>query len=127
MVGLDQNGELAFFAGVASLDAALLPADAATAPEGAIFETAPAREALMDDIAVRLKQHGGAGLFIDYGFDKTAVGDTLQAMKNHAYNDVLANPGVADITSHVYLDVLARIFSRHGLAYNLPTQGRFLL
>jgi len=127
MVGLDQNGELAFFAGVASLDAALLPADAATAPEGAIFETAPAREALMDDIAVRLKQHGGAGLFIDYGFDKTAVGDTLQAMKSHAYDDVLANPGEADITSHVDFDALARISRRHGLAYTLTTQGEFLL
>ena len=127
MVGLDKDGELAFFAGAASVDAGLLPADAATAPEGAVFEAAPARDALMDQIAERLKQLGGAGLFIDYGFEKTAVGDTLQAVKNHTYDDVLAHPGEADITSHVDFDALSRVARSHGLTCLLTTQGEFLL
>ena len=126
-VGLDGNGELAFFAGAASIDLALLPADAAIAPEGAIFETAPSREALMDHIAERLKRLGGAGLFIDYGFEQTAVGDTLQAVKNHAYEDVLANPGQADITSHVDFDALTRVARSHSLTCSFTTQGEFLL
>jgi SAM-dependent MidA family methyltransferase len=40
-------------------------------------------------------------LAIDYGFAGPAVGDTLQAVKAHSYVDVLAEPGAADLTSHV--------------------------
>ena len=39
------------------------------------------------------KRNGGAALVIDYGFAGPAAGDTLQAMKAHAYADVLAEPG----------------------------------
>ena len=127
LVGLDETGELAFFAGAGSLDGTLLPADAEAAPDGAIFETAPAREALIDTIAERLKRQGGAGLFIDYGFERSATGETLQAVKRHVYDDVLAHPGAADITSHVDFDALARVARRHGLACPLMTQGDFLL
>lgn len=127
VVGLNDAGELAFFAGYGAPDDTVLPPDAAAAPEGAIFEWAPAREALMDTIAERLKQQGGAGLFIDYGFERSAIGDTLQAVKRHAYDDVLASPGEADITSHVDFDALSRIAPGHGLTTRLATQGDFLL
>src|SRR5690606_12134410 len=46
MVGLDDDDRLAFFAGAASLDAALLPQDARDAPQGSIVELSPARSAL---------------------------------------------------------------------------------
>lgn len=127
VVGMDENGELAFFAAPGSLDKTLLPADAQTAPEGMVFEIAPAREALMDAIAERLRRQGGAGLFIDYGFRRSATGETLQAVKQHAYDDVLANPGEADITSHVDFDALMRVARGHGLKCQLMTQGDFLL
>ena len=127
VVGLNDAGELAFFAGYGAPDDTVLPPDAPVAPEGAIFEWAPAREALMELIAERLKQQGGAGLFIDYGFERSATGDTLQAVKRHAYDDVLASPGEADITSHVDFDALARVAQGHGLTTRLTTQGDFLL
>jgi SAM-dependent MidA family methyltransferase len=127
MVGLDDAGELAFFAGYGVPDETVLPPDAASAPEGAIFEWAPAREALMEVIAERLKRYGGAGLFIDYGFERSAIGDTLQAVKRHVYDDVLASPGEADITSHVDFGALARVAQGHGLSARLTTQGEFLL
>lgn len=127
MVGLDSNNELAFMAGMGSLDASLLTGDGGQAPEGVIVEIAPAREALMDLIAERLKNHGGAGLFIDYGFERSSTGDTLQAVKRHGYDDVLAHPGEADITSHVDFDALARVARAHGLTDWLMTQGDFLL
>ena len=100
-IGLDQAGELRFVAGPGAPDPSLLPPDAATAPDGAVVELAPARTALMDAIAMRIASHGGAGLFIDYGHLRSAVGDTLQAIRAHRYEDVLDNPGEADLTAHV--------------------------
>jgi SAM-dependent MidA family methyltransferase len=127
MVGLSDGGELAFVAGAAGLDPALLPPDAATAAEGAIVEVAPAREALMEEIAARIARQGGAGLFIDYGHLQPAVGDTLQALARHRHEDVLASPGQADLTAHVDFAALAAVAARHGLAARLETQGDFLL
>jgi SAM-dependent MidA family methyltransferase len=127
MVGLDGNGDLSFFAGAASLDRSLLPLSAHDAPEGTIFEVAPARSALMDIIAARIAKDGGAGLFFDYGHLEPGVGDTLQAMKGHAYQDIFASPGEADLTSHVDFAALAAVARNHGLVASLATQGEFLL
>lgn len=127
VVGLDDNNELAFFAGAGSIDLALLPAASATAPEGSIAEIAPARSALMQAIAERLAAEGGAGLFIDYGYCEPGLGDTLQAVRGHVYTDVLANPGEADLTAHVDFAALAAAAKNHGLAAHMTTQGGFLL
>ena len=127
VVGLSEKGELQFMAGAAALDPALLPADAGSAPQGAVFEVAPAREALMETIAERIARGGGAGLFIDYGHLESGIGDTLQALRAHSYDDVLAHPGEADITSHVDFARLTQAARRHGLSASLMTQGDFLL
>lgn len=127
MVALDEAGELTFWVGAAGIDPALLPRDAGEAPEGAIFEAAPAREALIDEIAARIARHGGAGLFIDYGHLQPGFGDTLQAVRAHAFDGVLANPGAADLTSHVDFAVLADVARSHGLRARMMTQGEFLL
>ena len=127
VVGLDDEGELTFMAGAAGADPALLPPGAEEAPQGAIAELAPAREALMDAICERLALDGGAGLFIDYGYAAPAVGDTLQALRGHGYDDVFAHPGEADITAHVDFARLAAVAGRHGLEAGLLTQGTFLL
>lgn len=127
MVGLDRDDNLVFLAGAGGVDPALLPPDAQAAPDGAIAELAPARAATMNAIAGRIAAKGGAGLFIDYGYAKPAVGDTLQALLKHAYDDVLAHPGGADLTSHVDFSALAREAVAHGLDTSLLTQGDFLL
>ncbi|MBR2687160.1 MAG: class I SAM-dependent methyltransferase [Aquamicrobium sp.] len=127
MVGLNANGELAFFAGAASLDPALLPADAEGAPNGAIVELAPARSALMQTIAEHIATRGGVGLFFDYGHLQPGVGDTLQALRNHQYEDVLASPGEADLTAHVDFAALAASTRTAGLRADTTTQGSFLL
>jgi SAM-dependent MidA family methyltransferase len=127
MIGLDDANGLRFFAGAGSLDPTLLSDDAAGAPQGAIVEIAPARAALMATIAERLAAHGGAGLFIDYGHLQPGVGDTLQALRKHKHDDVLANPGEADLTAHVDFAALAAIVRAHGLDAHLSTQGDFLL
>ncbi|MEI9419435.1 SAM-dependent methyltransferase, partial [Mesorhizobium sp. Cs1321R2N1] len=71
--------------------------------------------------------HGGAGLFLDYGHPRPGVGDTLQALRRHNHEDVLANPGEADLTSHVDFAALAATVRAHGLGAHLSTQGNFLL
>lgn len=121
-VGLDADGALVFVAGPGTTDAPL-----PDAPNGAIFEIAPARNALMQEIAERISTHDGAGLFIDYGHLATGVGDTLQAMRAHAYVDVLATPGEADLTSHVDFAELGAASGAAGLQTRAMTQARFLL
>ncbi|MCR4265767.1 class I SAM-dependent methyltransferase [Nitratireductor sp. ZSWI3] len=131
VVGLNEDGGLAFMAGAGAPEAALLPPDAATAAEGAIAEIAPARSALMEEIAARIAARnpagGGAGLFIDYGYAIPATGDTLQALQGHAYADVLADPGRADLTAHVDFAALAAAARTKGLAAPVMEQGDFLL
>jgi SAM-dependent MidA family methyltransferase len=127
VVGLDKDKRLTFMAGAGAPDMALLPPDAADAPEGAIVELAPARTALMETIAQRLADHGGAALFIDYGYDEPGIGDTLQAVRRHEYDEVLAHPGEADLTAHVDFAALASVARSHGLTASVTTQGDFLL
>jgi len=83
---------------------------------------APASE-IMQEIGRRIAVHGGAALIVDYG-DWRALGDTLQALENHAPVDPLANPGRADLTAHVDFEALALAcpcsYSR------VVTQGVFL-
>lgn len=126
-IGLDGADELRFFAGAGSVDPALLPSDAENAPQGAIVEVAPARTALMATISERISSRGGAGLFPDYGYVRPGVGDTLQALRKHEHEDVLANPGEADLTAHVDFSALAAIVRAHGIDAHLSTQGEFLV
>jgi SAM-dependent MidA family methyltransferase len=127
VVALDETGSLQFAAGFAGIDAGLLPAGADASPEGAIFEAAPAREALMDEIAARIAARGGGVLFFDYGHLEPGLGDTLQALRRHAFDDPLAHPGEADLTSHVDFNALARVARSHGLSVSLHEQGQWLL
>ena len=88
----------------------------------------PARDALAAEIARRVVAFGGAALIVDYGHAETAPGDTLQAMRGHAFADPLAAPGEADLTAHVDFAALARRARAEGAAVHGPiTQGEFLL
>ncbi len=93
MIALDDKDEFHFVSGLGGIDPALLPQDHATAEEGAIFEAAPARTALMQEIASRIATTRGAALNIDYGHLESGFGDTLQAMLKHSFDDVFAHPG----------------------------------
>ncbi|NGO54395.1 class I SAM-dependent methyltransferase [Allomesorhizobium camelthorni] len=126
-VGLDPDGNLTFVAGAGAPDPSLLPPEAENAPEGAIIELSPARTALMETIAERIAKHGGAGLFFDYGYTTPALGDTLQALRKHRYDDSLAHPGEADLTAHVDFSALTAAAGNAGLDAHIMTQGEFLL
>lgn len=94
---------------------------------GALAEYSPASDAIINDIAARITDNGGAALFIDYGPAQSGLGDSLQAMKDHQYCDVLTTPGQADLTAHVDFERLATIAAKAGAnAYPITTQGAFL-
>lgn len=127
LIGLDEQDQFQFISGEAGIDKALLPDGHKNAPEGTIFEAAPARTALMQEIAQRIAATRGATLTIDYGHLQSGFGDTLQAMLKHAYDDVFAHPGEADLTSHVDFDMLERTARNCGCKTGTMTQGDFLL
>jgi SAM-dependent MidA family methyltransferase len=126
-VGLDDYGTLRFVAGAGGLDPARLPPAAHAAPDGAILELSPAREAMMDTIAASIARAGIAGLFFDYGHLEPGLGDTLQAVRRHQPAGVLDDPGAADLTTHVDFSALAGVARGHGLQAPAMTQGEFLL
>jgi NADH dehydrogenase [ubiquinone] 1 alpha subcomplex assembly factor 7 len=92
-----------------------------------IFEISPARENYISDISGRIKSQTGAGLIIDYGHDVSGFGDTLQAVKNHKYTDVLKECGEVDITSHVDFGRLKMLAEQSGLSVTLKSQRDFLI
>ncbi|MEN8919287.1 MAG: SAM-dependent methyltransferase [Octadecabacter sp.] len=91
---------------------------------GDIVEHCPALPAITQNIAQRIANHGGAALIIDYG-DWHSLGDTLQALQNHAPVDPFANAGDADITAHVDFEAIATNSSPAKYT-RLTPQGVFL-
>ncbi|SEP79515.1 SAM-dependent methyltransferase, MidA family [Faunimonas pinastri] len=121
-VGLGPDGALAFGLGSGRLD------NGPAAPDGTILELCPAGDAVMAEIAGRIRRHGGGALVVDYGHERSAPGETLQAMRGHAFADPLAEPGEADLTAHVDFGALRRRAEAEGAQTHGPlTQGRFLL
>jgi NADH dehydrogenase [ubiquinone] 1 alpha subcomplex assembly factor 7 len=105
---------------------ALLPAAPRSAPVGDTVEVAPAREAVLGALAARLVEDGGAMLIVDYGYDG-GHGDTLQAVRRHAFADALTAPGSADLTAHVDFAALRRAAESAGArAWGPVEQGVFL-
>jgi NADH dehydrogenase [ubiquinone] 1 alpha subcomplex assembly factor 7 len=85
-----------------------IPPNLMLSPVGSIFEYSEVALKLVTVVTESVLKYEGAALFIDYGYTKSAIGDTLQAVKNHKYHDPLSNPGYIDLTTHVNFEMLAR-------------------
>ena len=95
--------------------------------DGVIVEQSPAREEAVSAIATCRVQCGGAALVIDYGHERSAPGDTLQAVRGHRYVPTLIDAGEQDITSHVDFEALGRSASGVGAKVTpTVTQGDWL-
>ncbi|HKH26738.1 MAG TPA: SAM-dependent methyltransferase [Sphingomicrobium sp.] len=95
--------------------------------DGAIVEQSPAREQAVSAIATCLVQCGGVALVIDYGHERSAPGDTLQAVRGHRYVPTLIDAGEQDLTSHVDFEALGRAASEAGAKVTtVVTQGDWL-
>jgi len=122
LVGLGRNDQLVF-----GLSARVEDGLDVLAPEGSIIEIGAIAQRIMAEIAARIVAQGGALLAVDYGYVETSLGESLQAMKGHAYVDPLAEPGEADLTAHVDFAALARAAKSAGAKVMGPTpQGAFL-
>ena len=104
-----------------------LPALPSDAPPGAVFERCPVAMEFADTLTHRLAATPGAALIIDYGHGKSAIGETLQAVHQHAFCDPLSDPGKADLTAHVDFGAFARQLRSGGATTSGPvTQSAFL-
>jgi SAM-dependent MidA family methyltransferase len=96
--------------------------------DGEVVETSPLRADAISAIATCLAAMGGVALFIDYGHERTAPGDTFQAVRRHRFSPVLADPGEQDLTSHVDFQALAAAARSAGAAItSLVPQGEWLI
>ncbi|SLN28543.1 hypothetical protein TRL7639_01116 [Falsiruegeria litorea R37] len=125
LVGTSETQELIFGLGTQAAQPALTHRLTDT-KDGDLVESCEAAPRIIQDISARIARHGGAALLIDYG-DWRSLGDTLQALKNHAPVDPLATPGHADLTAHVDFEVLANAAAHAGCKHSrLAPQGVFL-
>jgi SAM-dependent MidA family methyltransferase len=98
------------------------------APEaklGDVFEVNPVARRLVAGLAKRFASHPGVLLVIDYGYDKSAVGDTLQAVRRHQPVPALQTPGEVDLTAHVDFAALIRA-AEPAKTSRVVGQGSFL-
>ena len=125
-----EGDDLCFTATHATLPLTAFPSalrDQNELADGTIYEVADARSSVIADISHLIASQTGFGLFADYGFSKPAFGDTLQAIKKHSFDPVLANPGEADLTSHVDFSTLLNTAKNQKCHGKIITQADFLL
>ena len=127
MVTIGSNGELAFALSPAPAAGLLLPPDREFAPDGGVYEVSPSSLALVEDIARVVAHQGGGALMIDYGYDASGFGETLQAVADHEFAEVLADLGEGDLSAHVDFPALAACARSAGAEIYGPIgQGDFL-
>jgi NADH dehydrogenase [ubiquinone] 1 alpha subcomplex assembly factor 7 len=90
----------------------LLPPALHAARAGAIFEWRGNNVAM--EMGRRIVDGRGAALVIDYGHMQTGLGETLQAVGQHAYADPMTAPGGLDLTAHVDFEALGRAVEAMG-------------
>lgn len=124
-VTLDAGGKLQF-ALLAERPQYFCQASSQLSPASVVLE----RRNTMDYTFGLLRLASGgplAALFIDYGHTELAIGDTLQAVRNHRYEHPLTSPGEADLTAQVDFGSFATEAGTWQLATNGPvTQAEFL-
>jgi NADH dehydrogenase [ubiquinone] 1 alpha subcomplex assembly factor 7 len=107
-IEIDSSGQLAFTIAPEPIPffQTLLPPTLRAARAGAIFEWRSDKEAM--EVGRRVAIDRGAALVIDYGHTESGLGETFQAVGQHAYADPLSTPGDLDLTAHVDFQALAR-------------------
>lgn len=102
-----------------------LPAEVLEAEDGAVAEQSDCGRALARAIGSRLNRQPGLALVVDYGHPRSAVGDTVQAVRRHRFHPVLEQPGLADLTAHVDFQSLAEA-AVPARSWGPVPQGEFL-
>ena len=75
-----------------------------------------------------IKKNQGGILIIDYGYFEDKMKNTLQAVSNHKYSNILENIGNSDITHNVSFNFFKKIIKKIGGLTELTTnQKNFLI
>lgn len=125
-VGLDDAGRFFFTTGGPDPGLQVPPSIMPPFRAGDILES---RTPAVAAWAAKLAALGApvAALFVDYGHPVPSLGDTLQAVVAHHYDDPLRAPGEADLTAQVDFPAVATEMGRHGLICDGPIpQAQFL-
>ncbi|KAL8564289.1 hypothetical protein ACOMHN_050900 [Nucella lapillus] len=89
------------------------------------MEVCPLAGQTVQEVAQRIRHHGGFGLFVDYGHSGEK-GDTFRAFKQHELHDPLVGPGSADLTADVDFAYLKR-YAQGVSMFGPITQQDFLV
>lgn len=91
------------------------------------IEISPLALATCEDIAIRVRDHGGAALFIDYGEAFTQE-DTIRSFRKHNQVSIFSDPGNCDITVDVDFAACKKVGIQKGVhASEIIGQGQFLM
>jgi NADH dehydrogenase [ubiquinone] 1 alpha subcomplex assembly factor 7 len=124
LVGLSADGGALAFGLAAEPDTRI----AASGPTGVLMTLPGAALDSVRGLARRVVADRGAVLAIDYGHVRPGFGDSLQAVRGHAFVPPLAAPGEADLTTHVDFTALGRAATGEGAILHGPVDQRdFLL
>ena len=82
----------------------------------------------LKDISKIIKKNNGGLLLIDYGYTDKKMKDTLQAISNHKFANILDNIGNVDVTHNINFNIFKKFTKQMGkLSNNLTTQKKFLI
>ena len=82
----------------------------------------------LNKISKIIKKSTGCLLLIDYGYIHKKMKNTLQAVSNHKFANILENIGNVDITHNVNFDLFKKFTKKlGGLESSLTTQRDFLI
>ena len=82
----------------------------------------------LKNISKIIKKNLGGLLLIDYGYTEEKMKNTLQAVSNHKFANILEDIGNVDITHNINFNLFRKFTEQVvGLGSNLTTQKKFLL
>ena len=82
----------------------------------------------LKNISNIIKKNDGGLLLIDYGYNQRKMKNTLQAISNHKFANILENIGNVDITHNINFNLFKRYVKKIGNLKNyLTTQKKFLI
>jgi len=81
----------------------------------------------LKEISNIIKKNTGGLLLIDYGYTDKKMKNTLQAVSNHKFANILSNIGNVDITHNINFNIFEKFVKQmNGLKTNLTSQKDFL-
>ena len=92
-----------------------------------IIEYSPSSFEYLKDISNLIKKYDGGILIIDYGYLNSKMHETLQAVNNHSYSNVLEDIGDSDITYNINFNLFEKFIAQfNDLDSIVSNQKKFL-